>query len=414
MALGRTRGKNATYQMGTHGDTVGSKNWLEKPWTTENQMRDEFKLQVGGLWTRIGRQRTRRSRPGWQVGIALAFYAQGCGFDPGPGRWHLSVLKCDRLMSVDLLACKRTPAGQNSGTSGDADITSAVASVDQHFLSAIIFTDEAEFIRNGVQNFHNIHVCADRNPEVVLETDTNNSSALSPHLWSNGQRVWPRNQVAREEAPLNLIQRTWFMHDGAPPHFAFTTRAILNQRLPNKWIGRERPTSWPSRSPDHNSLNSYLWSHLKAIVYCRSIRNLEILRQRLEEICPHRSLIERAGECDVYVCVYPKPTHFTCVIGVPHAADKWQNCDPFSSCTLLRRVTLYMMCTVSVWRIMSCTRVSVCVSVVSGMSDDDDDDEDEERRRGNPVPAHSLLLSNSTKRVARLNVLIRRTNHYQQ
>ncbi|KAJ4446755.1 hypothetical protein ANN_13452 [Periplaneta americana] len=24
--------------MGIHGDTVGSKNWLEKPWTTENQM----------------------------------------------------------------------------------------------------------------------------------------------------------------------------------------------------------------------------------------------------------------------------------------------------------------------------------------------------------------------------------------
>ncbi|KAJ4443387.1 hypothetical protein ANN_05055 [Periplaneta americana] len=38
MALGRTRGTIATYQMGTHGDTVGSKNWLEKPWTTENQM----------------------------------------------------------------------------------------------------------------------------------------------------------------------------------------------------------------------------------------------------------------------------------------------------------------------------------------------------------------------------------------
>ena len=71
----------------------------------------------------------KQSRPSWQVDIALAFYAQGCGFDPGPGRWHLSVLKCDRLMSVDLLACKRTPAGQNSGTSGDADITSAVASV---------------------------------------------------------------------------------------------------------------------------------------------------------------------------------------------------------------------------------------------------------------------------------------------
>ncbi|KAJ4447345.1 hypothetical protein ANN_09350 [Periplaneta americana] len=39
------------------------------------------------------------------VGIALALYARRCGFDPGPGRWHLSVFKCDRLMSVDLLAC---------------------------------------------------------------------------------------------------------------------------------------------------------------------------------------------------------------------------------------------------------------------------------------------------------------------
>ncbi|KAJ4450960.1 hypothetical protein ANN_02395 [Periplaneta americana] len=29
---------------------------------------------------------------------------------------------------------------------------------------------------------------------------------------------------------------------------------------------------------------------------------------------------------------------------VPHIADRWQNCDPFSSCTPLRRVTLYMMC----------------------------------------------------------------------
>ncbi|KAJ4425952.1 hypothetical protein ANN_27578 [Periplaneta americana] len=70
-----------------------------------------------------------RSRPGWRVGIALAFCAQGCGFDPGLGRWHLRVLKCDRLMSSELMACKRTPAGQNSGTSRDADITSAVASV---------------------------------------------------------------------------------------------------------------------------------------------------------------------------------------------------------------------------------------------------------------------------------------------
>ncbi|KAJ4435036.1 hypothetical protein ANN_23609 [Periplaneta americana] len=40
---------------------------------------------------------------GGAIGIALAFCVRGCGFDPGPGRWYLSVLKCDRLMLVDLL-----------------------------------------------------------------------------------------------------------------------------------------------------------------------------------------------------------------------------------------------------------------------------------------------------------------------
>ncbi|KAJ4440635.1 hypothetical protein ANN_08782 [Periplaneta americana] len=33
-------------------------------------------------------------------GIALAFYARGCGFDPGPDRWHLSVFKCDRFKNI--------------------------------------------------------------------------------------------------------------------------------------------------------------------------------------------------------------------------------------------------------------------------------------------------------------------------
>ncbi|KAJ4435759.1 hypothetical protein ANN_18378 [Periplaneta americana] len=44
--------------------------------------------------------------------------------------------------------------------------------------------------------------------------------------------------------------------------------------------------------------------------------------------------------------------------------------------------------------------VSIRVGVVSGMDDDDDDDE-EEGRRGNPVPARSLLLSNSIKGAAK-------------
>ncbi|KAJ4430150.1 hypothetical protein ANN_22360 [Periplaneta americana] len=57
------------------------------------------------------------------------------------------------------------------------------------------------------------------------------------------------------------------------------------------------------------------------------------------------------------------------------------------------------------------TFYSCFVKAMSGMSDDDDDDEGEGETL---VPARSLLLLNSTKGAARLNVPIRRTNHYQQ
>ncbi|KAJ4448287.1 hypothetical protein ANN_10301 [Periplaneta americana] len=83
--------------------------------------------------------------------------------------------------------------------------------------------------------------------------------------------------------------------------------------------------------------------------------------------------------------------------------------------TVTPQVWTHTVHDVYLWDFTSCTGVSVWVnvriSVVPGMNDDDDDDEG---RRGNPMPARSLLLSNSTNEAARLNVPIRRKNHYQQ
>ena len=73
------------------------------------------------------------------------------------------------------------------------------------------------------------------------------------------------------------------MHDGAPPYFALAARAILHQRFPNKWIGRQEPTQWPARSPDLNPLDFYLWVYLKAAVYITPNHNVEILRQLIEQ-----------------------------------------------------------------------------------------------------------------------------------
>ncbi|KAJ8943679.1 hypothetical protein NQ318_015167 [Aromia moschata] len=43
----------------------------------------------------------------------------------------------------------------------------------------------------------------------------------------------------------------YFMHDGAPPHFARIVREYLNEQFPGRWIGiNDAPISWPPRSPD--------------------------------------------------------------------------------------------------------------------------------------------------------------------
>jgi len=42
------------------------------------------------------------------------------------------------------------------------------------------------------------------------------------------------------------IDELVFMHDGAPPHFALSLPALLDQ----KFLGRRGPHEWPARCPD--------------------------------------------------------------------------------------------------------------------------------------------------------------------
>jgi hypothetical protein len=45
--------------------------------------------------------------------------------------------------------------------------------------------------------------------------------------------------------------------DGASPHFSHEAQNVLNVGLPNGWIGRGEPMTWPPRSPDPLSLGSF-------------------------------------------------------------------------------------------------------------------------------------------------------------
>ena len=62
-----------------------------------------------------------------------------------------------------------------------------------------------------------------------------------------------------ENVPLQVRQRLWFQHDGAPAHFSLDVREYLNNVFPNPWSGRGGPVQWPPRSPDLTPMDFFIW-----------------------------------------------------------------------------------------------------------------------------------------------------------
>ena len=54
------------------------------------------------------------------------------------------------------------------------------------------------------------------------------------------------------QVALGQRVRMWYLHDGAPPHFARPITEWLNNHFPNQWVGRNGPVTWSSRSLDLN------------------------------------------------------------------------------------------------------------------------------------------------------------------
>ncbi|KAJ4444490.1 hypothetical protein ANN_06282 [Periplaneta americana] len=60
-----------------------------------------------------------------------------------------------------------------------------------------------------------------------------------------------------ENIPVNIRERIWFQHDGAPPHFDRRVRNHLNATFPDRWIGGGGPVPWPPRSPNLTPLDFF-------------------------------------------------------------------------------------------------------------------------------------------------------------
>jgi hypothetical protein len=78
----------------------------------------------------------------------------------------------------------------------------------------------------------------------------------------------------------NTASKILFQQDGALAHYSLKTRNRLNERLPNRWIGRSGTIEWAARSPDLTPLD-FLWGYLKQKIYQQNIKDLDDLRQSI-------------------------------------------------------------------------------------------------------------------------------------
>ena len=173
---------------------------------------------------------------------------------------------------------------------------------DRDFLCKIIFTDEAFFTRDGIFNFHNYHEWSDENPHAKFES--RHQVRFSLNVWAGivgshilGPIFLPQRLTGQsylhflrndfldtlEDCPIAARRGYWFMHDGAPAHFAVNVREHLDRCFPQKWIGRNGPVNWPPRSPDLNPLDFCIWGYVKSLVYSgeKPIDTVEELRQKI-------------------------------------------------------------------------------------------------------------------------------------
>ena len=63
------------------------------------------------------------------------------------------------------------------------------------------------------------------------------------------------------------MQNLWFQQDGATPHTARETMAILRAAFPGRLISRFGDVPWPPRSPDLTPPDFFQWGFLKGTVY---------------------------------------------------------------------------------------------------------------------------------------------------
>lgn len=168
---------------------------------------------------------------------------------------------------------------------------------NEALLSKIVWSDESLFHLSGTVSRHNDVRWGPENPHEQCEVPHSHQSVM---VWCG---ITPRTVIGPyffdgsvdAAAYLNVLQTVlWpyathkgltFQQDGAPAHYALQVRQWLDQKFPNRWIGRRGPLEWPPRSPDLAPCDFFLWGYLKQRVYKTRPSTLAELRERIRACC---------------------------------------------------------------------------------------------------------------------------------
>lgn len=170
---------------------------------------------------------------------------------------------------------------------------------DDTYLSNLFFSDEATFHTNGRVNRHNSVIWGNSNPHVTCEVPIKSPSVcvwagiyrdrvIGPFIFDSTVKAENYLEMLQtfavpEMKRLRRFSKTVFMHDGAPCHWANTTKCFLNTKFENRWIGNNGPFHWAPRSPDLTPMDFYFWGHIKAMVQKQAPTNVQDLKEAIRQ-----------------------------------------------------------------------------------------------------------------------------------
>ena len=108
---------------------------------------------------------------------------------------------------------------------------------------------------------------------------------VSIKFFPDYKHLLQENYVAYKHTPQLKEFQPWiiFQQDGAPPHWGSHVRRFLDATFPNRWNGRDGPTSWPPRLPDITHLDFFLWGYVKDKVFSTPVPDITNLKARITD-----------------------------------------------------------------------------------------------------------------------------------